>query len=162
MKFGEGITWDSVTKDGEKTEYDPYKDSMVFSKIPVKRSPGRDLFTDFFISSAGPLTPTIKSVVRAGKLTDRSIYNNTKESRDKNKNELFFKTPFDIAGSLGFIPNYKELKKINDRYWFGGNRDTEKKTTEKKTKGKILGRTGTQSSRSSQTGRKAPRSNRTR
>ena len=162
MEFGEGITWDSVTKDGEKTEYDPYKDSMVFSKIPVKRSPGRDLFTDFLISSAGPLTPTIKSVRRATTLTDRSIYNNTKESRDKNKNELFFKTPFDIAGSLGFIPNYKELKKINDRYWFGGNRDTEKKTTEKKTKGKILGRTRTQSSRTSSTGRKAPRSNRTR
>ncbi len=157
MEFGEGITWDSVTKDGEKTEYDPYKDSMVFSKIPVKRSPGRDLFTDFLISSAGPLTPTIKSVRRATTLTDRSIYNKTKESRDKNKNELFFKTPFDIAGSLGFIPNYKELKKLNDRYWFGGNRDTEKKT-----KGKILGRTRTQSSRSSSTGRKAPRSNRTR
>jgi len=162
MEFGEGITWDSVTKDGEKTEYDSYKDYMVFSKIPVKRSPGRDLFVDFLISSAGPLTPTIKSVRRATTLTDRSIYNKTKESRDKNKNELFFKTPFDIAGSLGFIPNYKELKKINDRYWFGGNRDTEKKTTEKKTKGKILGRTRTQSSRSFSTGRKAPRSNRTR
>jgi len=157
MKFGEGITWDSVTKDGEKTEYDPYKDSMVFSKIPVKRSPGRDLVADFVISSAGPLTPTIKSVDRAGTLIDRSIYNETKESRDKNKNELFFKTPFDIAGSLGFIPDYKGLKRINDRYWFGGNRDTEKKTN-----GKILGRTRTQSSRSSSTGRKANRSNRIR
>jgi len=128
MEFGEGITWDSVTKDGEKTEYDPYKDSMVFSKIPVKRSPGRDLFTDFLISSAGPLTPTIKSVRRAITLTDRSINNSRKESRDKNKNELFFKTPFDIAGSIGLIPNYKDLKKLNDRYWFG---DSSKKSKNK-------------------------------
>jgi uncharacterized protein YoaH (UPF0181 family) len=156
MKFGEGITWDSVTKDGDKTEYDPYK-GMVFSKYPVKPRPGQDVFLNVVIGLSGALAPVIKTTARGVTLANRSIYNEKKESRDKNKNELFFKTPFDVAGSLGFIPNYKDLKKINNRYWFGGNRDTEKKT-----KGKILGRTRTQSSRTSSTGRKAPRSNRTR
>jgi hypothetical protein len=157
MKFGEGITWDSVTKDGEKTEYDPYKDSMVFSKISVKPIPGQDPLTNAAIGFTGPLAPVIKTTARGAVLANRSINNATKESRDKNRNELFFKTPFDMAGSMGAIPDYKDLKRINDRYWFGGNRDTEKKTN-----GKILGRTRTQSSRSSSTGRKAPRSNRIR
>ena len=155
-EFGEGITWDSVTKDGEKTEYDPYKDSMVFSKIPVKPIPGQNLFLNAAIGFTGPLAPMIKTTSRGVTLANRSITNTTKESRDKNKNELFFKTPFDIAGSIGFIPDYKDLKKLNDRYWFGGNRDTEKKV-----KGKSTGRTVTQSSRSSSTRRTAPRSNRT-
>jgi hypothetical protein len=62
-----------------------------------------------------------------------------------------------MAGSTGFIPDYKDLKRINDRYWFGGDRDTKKEV-----KGKSTGRTVTQSSRSSSTNRTAPKSNRTR
>ena len=127
-EFGEGITWDSVTKDGEKTEYNPYKDSMVFSKISVNPTPGQDVFTNLMIDFTGPLSPTIKSVRRATTLTRRSINNKTKKSRDKNKDELFFKSSFDIAGSIGLIPNYKDLKKLNDRYWFG---DSSKKSKNK-------------------------------
>jgi len=156
-EFGEGITWDSVTKDGEKTEYDPYKDSMVFSKISVKPSPGQDVAVDAAIGFTGPLAPVIKTTVRGVTLANRSINNERKKSRDKNRNELFFKTPFDMAGSTGFIPDYKDLKRINDRYWFGGDRDTKKEV-----KGKGTGRTVTQSSRSSSTNRTAPKSNRTR
>jgi hypothetical protein len=156
-EFGEGITWDSVTKDGEKTEYDPYKDSMVFSKISVKPSPGQNVAVDAAIGFTGPLAPVIKTTVRGVTLANRSINNERKESRDKNRNELFFKTPFDMAGSTGFIPDYKDLKRINDRYWFGGDRDTKKEV-----KGKGTGRTVTQSSRSSSTNRTAPKSNRTR
>jgi len=155
-EFGEGITWESVTKDGKKTEYNPYE-SMVFSKISVKPSPGQDLLVDAAIGSTGPLAPIIKTTVRGVTLANRSINNERKESRDKNRNELFFKTPFDMAGSAGFIPDYKDLKRINDRYWFGGDRDTKKEV-----EGKSTGRTVTQSSRSSSTNRTAPKSNRTR
>jgi hypothetical protein len=103
-EYGEGIT--------REGEYDRYKDGVVFSKLPVDPQPNDDIVKDVFISSLGAYTPMVKTLDRGVTLYQRSKVSKKESTRQRNLNELYERIPFEIAGNLGIIPGYKELRKL--------------------------------------------------
>ena len=153
-ELGEGITYEG--------EYNPYA-GIVFNKFGGL-SKSTDPAVDFIIANIGPFSNIVKTNFRAISLMSRAINNSKKESRNKNLNELLTKTPIDFAGSLAIIPSGKTIKRVMNKYYHPKpkeKKEEEKKKKEKKEKGRRIGRTAPQSSRSSSTRRTVPRSNRT-
>ena len=111
-EYGEGIT--------RTGEYDAYKNNLAFSKIPLDPSPRDDVFTNMVVSSLGSFTPMAKTIKRGVTLQSRASSAKTQETIDKNQNELLTRIPFEIAGNLGAVPGYKDIRKIYLKYLFQG------------------------------------------
>jgi hypothetical protein len=100
-------------------EYDPFKNSLVYSKISESDLQTKSPIEVMGKAFAGPLAPMLSSIARAGTLYGRA----TKEgSEQKTKNrameELQTRMAFEAAGNLGLIPFYKDARRIllNDFY----------------------------------------------
>lgn len=100
-------------------EYDPFKNSLVYSKISESDLQTKSPYEVMGKAFAGPLAPMLSSIARAGTLYGRA----TKEgSEQKTKNrameELESRMLLEAAGNLGLIPLYKDARRIllNDFY----------------------------------------------
>ena len=94
----------------DQEEYDPYKNSLIFSAIN-NESFERDPYKQIGIILAGPLTPQVKSAMRMLELSLRSANNKTKESREKNLKELISEqTVLEIFNMVGLVPFYRDIR----------------------------------------------------
>lgn len=132
MPVNYGIEWlnelygKGITREGE---YNPYKDSVVFSKIALNPDPQDNAFLNLIVSSLGSFTPVVKTTLRASELSTRVQTGKNEETIQKNKDELFERIPFELAGETGVIPGYKDLRKIYLKYLFQGINDAKKEKT---------------------------------
>ena len=92
-------------------EYDPYKHSIVFSHLNKEDLQKKNLFEIGAKIFAGPYGPMLATAVRTGKLAIASQLNTTKESRDKNLEELTNRMVFEVLGNSGLVPFYKDIRR---------------------------------------------------
>lgn len=100
-------------------EYDPFKNSLVYSKISESDLQTKSPYEVLGKAFAGPMAPLVSSVARATTLYGRA----TKEGSDKKTKarameELETRMVLEAAGNLGLIPFYKDARRIllNDFY----------------------------------------------
>jgi hypothetical protein len=93
-------------------EYDPYKHSLVFSQISEndisKKSP-EELAIKMF---AGPYSPLMSSISRAVTVYNRAESSKKEETRKKYEDEWDNRIKFEALGNLGYIPFYKDIRRI--------------------------------------------------
>ena len=92
-------------------EYDPYKDSLQYSVLPKKQQGQGITMGDLLLrfgGSFGPALSTADLIVRKVSEPARK----TPEARERQLNEQLIRMPLEIAGNLGLIPVYKDVRKV--------------------------------------------------
>ena len=124
-------------RDGK--DYDPYKHSLVFSQVSEdnlkNKTPEENLIKIF----AGPYSPLLSSASRFVKVVTRSITSRTEETKDKYKKELEERMTIEAMGNLGFLPFYKDIRRIILKDLFKEYNEPKKKKKKKKYNWRISG-----------------------
>lgn len=102
-EFGEGVT--------RKGEYE-FGDDIVFSKIDLQDRYSESPELDFLISNTGSYSPFLKATKRGSIAYRRMLSAKTEPTKEKYLNELYTRTPFEVIGSTGIIPLYRDIKPI--------------------------------------------------
>ena len=92
-------------------DYDPYKDSLQYSILPKKQQGQPITMGDLLLrfgGSFGPALSTADLIVR--KISEPA--RKTPEARERQLNEQLIRMPLEIAGNLGLIPIYKDVRKV--------------------------------------------------
>ena len=93
-------------------DYDPYKHSIVFSQVGqddlVKKTP-EELAVKTF---AGPYSPLISTISRSVKVVKGMVNSKKQKTRDKYKKELENRILVEATGNLGFLPFYKDIRRM--------------------------------------------------
>jgi hypothetical protein len=92
-------------------EYDPYKDSLQYSVLPKKQQGQSASLGDLLLrfgGSFGPALSTADLIVRKTTEPKRK----TAVARERQLNEQIIRMPLEIAGNLGLIPIYKDVRKV--------------------------------------------------
>lgn len=110
-ELGEGIT-------RNEEEYNRYKDSVVFNKIPMEDEFTETFMLDILTDMSGAYAPLLKTMKRAGVDIARLKKAKTEKTKNKYETELYQRIPFEILGNLGLIPAYKDLRKMMIQYNF--------------------------------------------
>jgi hypothetical protein len=112
-------------------EYDDYKDALTYSIIPKDKT-GRGTKTgDWLAPIAGPLSPMIKTIdLMQQKYTEAE--KKEPEAIKKRKDEILLRLPLEIAGNLGLVPLYKDVRKIVLENIYGDMRKSLKDAADKK------------------------------
>jgi hypothetical protein len=99
-------------------EYDPYKHSLVFSQISEddlsKKAP-EELAIKIF---AGPYSPMAGSMSRAIKVFNRKNNSKKDETKERYQKEWDERITMEAAGNLGFIPFYKDIRRMYLKNFF--------------------------------------------
>ena len=93
-------------------EYDPYKDQLMFSQIPVGDESSREIsIDDFALNMLGPSAPAARSLKFA---VEKSFAKDKKEPDAIRRQEMEkrYRIPLELLGNAGLIPLYKDIKKI--------------------------------------------------
>ena len=98
-------------------EYDPYKDAIQFSAIPPEKTGQERGVEDFLIGFSGSYQPLIKTVDLIAK-KGFSEEKKTDDAQERLEKEQNIRIPLEVLGNLGFVPLYKEVRKVvlNDIY----------------------------------------------
>jgi len=96
----------------DNQEYDPYKHAIVFSQLTNRDLKEKDTLEMLVKIFSGPYGPLIASLLRTGQLGKRAVFNKTKESRDKNIDELTNRMTIEALGNSGLVPFYKDVRRI--------------------------------------------------
>jgi len=92
-------------------EYDPYKDAISYSIMPKEKKGQKTNLSDFITVMGGSMGPALKTL----DLSIRKIYETPKKEAgaiQRQKDEIEKRIPLEIAGNLGFIPLYKDVRKV--------------------------------------------------
>lgn len=107
-------------------EYDPFKNSLVFSKISETDLSTKSPYEVVGKAFAGPLGPLFSSVARGTTLYARATKEGSKpETQSRAMAELETRMAFEAVGNLGLIPFYKDARRIlmSDFYARNYNKD---------------------------------------
>jgi hypothetical protein len=111
-EFGE----DYGLRDGD---YDPYKNSLVYSKVSTQDLYTKSPWEIFGKTLSGPFSPLFTSAFRAGTLVLRANKEGSKMATKKRAmDELEERMTLEAAGNFGLVPFYKDIRRImmNDFY----------------------------------------------
>jgi hypothetical protein len=103
-------------------EYDMYEDALQYSIIPTEKPKGDtgkgvDIM-DIYINTLGSAAPAVKTLRFLGKkLTEDD--KKRADAIERQKKERALRAPMELAGSLGYIPLYKDVRKITMDYIYG-------------------------------------------
>jgi hypothetical protein len=92
-------------------EYDQYKDAIQYNIVPKgKQGKGSDLF-DFAQKMIGAYAPALASAnLLVSKLTEPD--KKTESAIERQQKERYIRVPLEIMGHLGFVPFYKDIRKV--------------------------------------------------
>ena len=113
-------------------EYDMYEDALQYSIIPTEKPKGDtgkgvDIM-DIYINTLGSAAPAVKTLRFLGKkLTEDD--KKREDAIERQKKERSLRAPMELAGSLGYIPLYKDVRKITMDYIYGDLDRAEKVTS---------------------------------
>lgn len=113
--YGEGITWD------EKDGFSKVENSVVFSKIPTEISdvynPEKAIL-DVIVGNMGAYSPVTDAIVDGTVAAMKKETVSKRKTKEKYEDELYWMTPFKLAGSMGLIPAYRDVKGVvNERFY---------------------------------------------
>ena len=99
-------------------EYDSFKDQIMFTQIPVGGESSKGVsIEDFAINMLGPTAPTVRSLAFA---VEKYTAEDKKEAGaiKRQDTEKYVRIPLELAGQAGFVPLYKDIRKIllNEMY----------------------------------------------
>ena len=120
-----------MLRDGE---YDVYKDGLAFQTIPKEKNRGTGL-ADILLNSFAAYGPAVKTVdFMVRKATEPA--KNTEEAQQRQKEELMYRLPLEVLGNTGFIPMYKDVRKVvlGSIYNGIGNETSDQKNLQKEVK----------------------------
>lgn len=111
--YGEGITWDG--------KFDPFDDAIMFNKIPLDMdevyNPEKKAL-DIIIGSTGAYSPIGDALLDGVSAFIKVNTVETKKTKERYADELIYMTPFKVAGAMGLIPAYRDLKKIFQKRFY--------------------------------------------
>ena len=91
-------------------KYDPYKDALQYSVVPVEKKGSQTDLSDFLFNMTGSFGPIVKTT----DLAVRKYFEPERkepEAIEKQQKEISTRIPLEILGNLGFVPLYKEIRK---------------------------------------------------
>lgn len=91
-------------------EYDPYKDAIQYTIIP-KESRKRGSVLEWAKSFSGAFSPMISTIARTTEVAAKTDLK-SEEARERRAKELMTRTPLEIMGNLGYVPLYKDVRRI--------------------------------------------------
>lgn len=92
-------------------EYDPYKDAIQYTIMPIEKQGKQTALSDFLMKFGAAYGPALKTA----DLIVRKTLEPTKKEEDaikRQEDERFVRIPLEILGNLGFIPMYKDIRKV--------------------------------------------------
>jgi hypothetical protein len=92
-------------------DYDPYKDAIQYSIVPPEKKGKQTDFKDFLLNMGGAFGPALKTADLIG----RKILEPKKEEDDaieRQEDEIKIRIPLEILGNTGFVPLYKDIRKV--------------------------------------------------
>jgi hypothetical protein len=103
-------------------EYDMYEDALQYSIIPTEKPKGDtgkgvDIM-DIYINTLGSAAPAVKTLRFLGKKATEDD-KKREDAIERQKKERALRAPLELAGSLGYIPLYKDVRKITMDYIYG-------------------------------------------
>lgn len=115
------------------SEYDMYEDALQYSIVPTEKPKGDtgkgvDIM-DIYINTLGSASPAVKTLRFLGKKATEDD-KKTDEAIARQKKERALRVPIEIAGSLGYIPLYKDVRKVTMDAIYGDLDRVEKLTPE--------------------------------
>jgi hypothetical protein len=91
-------------------DYDPYKDAIQYSTIPIEKKGKQTGVYDYVESAAGAYGPAIKTT----NLIIKTYSEEDKKEADaiqRQKDVKNIRIPLEVLGNAGFIPLYKDIRK---------------------------------------------------
>jgi len=92
-------------------DYDPYKDAISYSIIPKEKKGHKTNLTDFITQMGGSFGPALKTA----DLIARKAFESPKKEEDaieRGKKETQIRIPLEVLGNLGYIPLYKDIRRV--------------------------------------------------
>jgi len=92
-------------------EYDQYRDAIQYTINPKEKTGGGTGLADYLLLMGGAYGP----IVKTGDLIVQKIsepVKTTPEARKRQEDEIYKRIPLEILGELGFIPLYKDIRKV--------------------------------------------------
>ena len=92
-------------------EYDQYRDAIQYTITPKEKTSGGTGLADYLLLMGGAYGP----IVKTGDLIVQKIsepVKTTPEARKRQEDEIYKRIPLEILGELGFIPLYKDIRKV--------------------------------------------------
>lgn len=105
-------------------EYDPYTDQLQYTIAPKEGS--KDPFMDIALNTVGPISPFLKT----GRFVGKYMYSpegKTEEKKERQGKEKW-RVALEVPGSLGFVPFYNNIRKIQQDWIYGDLGKAEKIT----------------------------------
>jgi hypothetical protein len=112
-------------------DYDPYKDAISYSIIPKERKGHRTNLTDFITQMGGSFGPALKTA----DLIARKMFEAPKKEEaaiERGKQETQIRIPLEVLGNLGYVPLYKDIRKIVMDQMYKDLENADKKVKDKK------------------------------
>ena len=125
-------------EDLREGEYDVYKDGLSYQMVPEsKDGRGTNLGEILMRMTAalGPAVKTLDFMLKKATESDKK----TPEAIERRDDEIFARLPLELLGNAGFIPMYKDIRRLVLRDIYSGLRNAKKESAEnKKTKADLL------------------------
>lgn len=109
-------------------EYDYFDHSLAFSPVADKDLVGDDIYKVGFRVAFPSAAPVAATVARGTELRSRMANRQTSEARDKAAKEFYTRIPLEIAGNLGYVPLYGDVRRIILNHLFADD-STDNETT---------------------------------
>jgi hypothetical protein len=112
-------------------DYDPYKDAISYSIVPKERKGQKTNLTDFITQMGGSFGPALKT---ADLITRKAFEAPKKEEAaiERGKQETQVRIPLEVLGHLGYVPLYKDIRKIVMDQMYKDLENADKKVKDKK------------------------------
>lgn len=101
--------------------YNTYENSIVYSLIDLDQV-GKKSLAETAMPLLGPAYPFLRTADRTMELISRTQTRKTQAARDRAYDELFNRMSLEVGGQLGFIPFYKDARRIALKKRFGGKK----------------------------------------
>jgi hypothetical protein len=89
-------------------EYDPYTHSIQHTIVPADKGKQGDI-VEYIKAISGPYSPVIGTAARIVKVAAKEP--KTQEAQERRLNELKYRSTIEVAGALGAVPFYRDVRK---------------------------------------------------
>jgi hypothetical protein len=112
-------------------EYDPYKDAIQYKFLPEPKAGQGYKIGDIFPRIVGPFGPMVRTLGLAlQKYTEDD--RKTEEARERQRKERLYRVPIEILGNAGFIPMYRDVRRVVMKKIYGDLQKAIKESASKK------------------------------
>lgn len=106
-------------------EYDAYKDAIAYSIVPPERKGHKTTLADYLSKMGGSFGPALKT---ADLIVTKMSEEPKKEEGaiQRQEDEISKRIPLEVLGNLGFVPLYKDVRKVAMEKIYGSLKEEKK------------------------------------